>query len=62
MLFIWWVVEVLTQFLQTWHCLNPEMNAPMGFWRNKAACSVAWHGPFGNSSRAGAVASQVQVF
>lgn len=44
MLFIWWVVEVLTQSLQTWHCLNPEMNAPMGFWRNKAACSVAWRG------------------
>ena len=40
-LFIWWVVEILTQALQTWHCLNPKMNAPTGFWKNKAACSIA---------------------
>lgn len=39
-LFIQWVVEVLTQALQTWHCLNPRST---GFWRNKASCSIAWH-------------------
>lgn len=41
-LFIWWVVEVLTQALQTWRCLNLKMSSPTGFRRNKAACSIVW--------------------
>lgn len=33
-LFIQWVVDILTQALQTWHCLNPQKAPPTGLWRD----------------------------
>lgn len=62
-LFIWWVVEILTQALQTWHCLNLRWMFPQDSGKTKLpapSCSII--GPLGNSGRAGEAAAQVQVF